>query len=303
MDALLVVVLNVVFAIEQTTWVDVAGLAREKQAADDFAGAESLRREALRLAEQQLGPNDKRLAPMLADLALNLHFEGRDAEGEPLAQRAFAIAKESGDQRLMGLTLNSLGIVLSGEGKKARAEPVLRRSVSLLAPGSLDFARAANNLATLYLDTHQYAKAEDEMTRAVPIYEQRLGLLDPETALVWGNMFTILAAQHRAAEGEPHLRRAIEVGELVFPKSLNMANLQLCQASLEASRDNFKEAARLLEKVIATQEKVLGPEHPQLAHTLAVYANVLRHLHQKTEARNALDRAHMILKTSLNHLD
>jgi len=89
MNALLLVAFHAVFAIEQTSWVDLTKLARGKQAADNFGAAEALRREAVRVAESELGPNDKRLAPILADLALNLHFEGRDADGEPFAQRRF----------------------------------------------------------------------------------------------------------------------------------------------------------------------------------------------------------------------
>jgi tetratricopeptide (TPR) repeat protein len=68
-------------------------------------------------------------------------------------------------------------------------------------------------------------------------------------------------------------------------------------AALEASRENYKEAARLLEKIIAIQERVLGKEHPLLGRTLVNYAEVLRHLHQKSEAKQALNRANSILKT------
>ena len=298
MFVLLVVVLSAVFAIEQP-WVDLATRARQRRNADDLAGAELLGREALQLAEKQLGPEDKQLTPLLGDLAMSLHLEARDAEADPIAHRAFLIAKESGDQRLTGLMLNILGVVLSGEGQKARAEPVLRRSVALLEPDSLDFARAANNLATLYLDTHQYVKAQQEMARALPVYEQHLGPSDWEFALALGNMFTMLAAQHRAAEGEPYLRRAVAIVEIAFPRSLEMAHLQLCLAALEESRENFKGAAHLLEQAMATQERVLGPEHPELAHSLVAYASVLRRMHQKTGAKNALNRANMILKSAL----
>lgn len=298
MFVLLVVVLSAVFAIGQP-WVELARGASQRQNADDLPGAEALRREALQLAEKQLGTEDKQLTPLLGDLAMSLHFEARDAEAEPIAHRAFFIAKESGDRRLTGLMLNILGVVLSGEGQKARAEPVLRRSVALLQPDSLDFARAANNLATLYLDTHQYAKAQQEMALALPVYERHLGPNDWEFAVALGNMFTVLASDHRAAEGEPYLRRALAIGEIAFPRSLKMANLQLCLAALEESRDNFKAAAHLLEQAIATQERVLGPEHPELAHSLVGYASVLRHMHQKTQAKNALHRANMILKSAL----
>jgi tetratricopeptide (TPR) repeat protein len=297
------IVLSAVFAIGQTPapWKDLSRLAKQRQDADDLAGAESARREALRLAEQQLGMADKQLAPLLGDVAMSLHLEARDTEAEPLAERALSIARESGDSRLTGLMLNILGIVLSGEGQRARAEPVLRRSVALIEESdgadSLVFAKAANNLATVYLDTHQFARAEYEMARALPIYEQRLAADDPELALASGNMFTILVSQRRAAEGEPYLRRALAIGEKAFPGTLKMANLEMCLAAFEASRENLKEAAILLEKVIATQERVLGPEHPDLANTLVGYSNVERRLHHKTEAKNAKNRANSILKS------
>jgi tetratricopeptide (TPR) repeat protein len=304
MSVILLIVFSALFAIGQAPWEGLSKLARQRQDADDLAGAESLRREALQLAEKQLGPGDKQLAPLLADLAFVLHFEARDAEAEPLMQRACSIAKESGDDRLTGSMLNVLGVVLSGEGQKARAEPVLRRSVALLDQfadtNGLNAARAENNLATLYLDTHQYAKAEEEMERALPLYERFLGPDNPEMALVLGNMFTILTSEHRSQEGEPYLQRALAIGRKAFPASLKMAGLEVCLAALKAQRENYKEAAVILKGVIATQERLLGPEHPEVAHSLAAYATVLRHMHQNQEAKTALNRANWILKSALN---
>jgi tetratricopeptide (TPR) repeat protein len=303
LSVLLLIVFSVVFVNGQTPvpWVNLSQLANERQEADDFAGAEQLCREALRLAEEKLGLVDKQLAPLLSNLALSLHFLARDAEADPLARRAYLLAEQSGDQKLTGKVLNTLGVVLAGEGELARAEPVLRRSVALLEQSEgaegLDVARAANNLSTLYADTHQFVKAEQELARALPIYEKHLGPELPEYAMALGSMFTILYEQHRVAEGEPYLRRALALGEKMFPHGLNMANLQHCLAALEASRENYKEAARHLEKVVAIQERVLGPEHPLLAHTLVNYSNVLRRLHQKNEAKQAQNRANLILKS------
>jgi hypothetical protein len=77
-------------------------LATERYEADDFAMPKSLRREALRLAEERLDPTDKALAPLLANLALSLHFEARGAEADPLVRRALAIAEESGELNTLG---------------------------------------------------------------------------------------------------------------------------------------------------------------------------------------------------------
>ena len=160
-------------------------------------------------------------------------------------------------------------------------------------------AHATNKLATLYADTHQYPQAEHEMARVLPVYEKHLGPQHPLYAMALNNMFTILYQLHRTSEAEPYLRRALAVGERAFPDSLNMARLWQGLAALEVSRENNKEAARLLEKVIATEERLLGPQHPELAQALENYAGVLRHLHQKNEARNAHNRALLIQKSLL----
>jgi len=76
-----------------------------------------------------------------------------------------------------------------------------------------------------------------------------------------------------------------------------MATLRANLASLEAGRGHYQIAAKIMEEVIAMQEKTLGPNHPQLAASLANYSSVLRQLHQKTEAKRAENRANAIQKS------
>ena len=308
MIALLLLVFGALFASGQTAapWEGLTRLANEHHDADDFAGEEKLRREALRLAEEKLGPDNAIIAPMLSNLALCLHSQGRDAEGDPLVRRAVSLAERSGSQKMVGMMLNSLGVVLAGEREMARAEPVLRRSVAILeaAEGedAFDVAQASNNLATIYAETQQYAKAEKELAHSVEVYAKHLGTSHPLYASVLGNMFIALYEQRRVAEAEPYLRRALAIGEAGFPNRLAMANLLYCLAALEASHENFKESARLLEKVIAMKEKVLGPQHPELPPVLSSYANVLRRLHQKGPAKQAQNRADFIQKSLLGNV-
>lgn len=308
MIALLLLVFGALFTSGQTAgpWEGLTRLANQHHDLDDFAGEEKLRREALRLAEEQLGPDDLTKAPLLSNLALCLHSQGRDAEGDPLVRRAVSIAEQSGNQQLFGLMLNSLGVILAGQREIGRAEPVLRRSVAILeaveGEDGFEVAQAANNLATTYAETQQYAKAEKELARAIKVYEKRLGPTHPLYASVLGNMFVALYEQHRITEAEPYLRRALAIGEKAFPNRLPMANLLYCLSALEASHENFKESARLLEKVIAMKEKILGPQHPDLPPALTSYANVLRRLHQKGPAKEAQNRADFIQKSLLGNV-
>jgi tetratricopeptide (TPR) repeat protein len=308
MIAFLLIVFGAVFTTGQTVspWQRLTMLANQRHEADDFAGEEKLRREALRLAQEQLGSEDLITAPLLSNIALCLHSEGRDAEADPLVREAVFMAENGGNQRLLGKMLNAMGVVLLGEYGPERAEPVMRRSVAMLEEAfgevTYEVAQAANNLATVYADTHQYAKAERELARAIPVYEKHLGAEHPLYAMILGNMFGTLYEQNRVAEGEPYLRRALAIGEKAFPNSLNMASLQHCLAALEASHGNFKESARLLEKSIATKEKLLGPQHPDLVRSLTSYSGVLRHLHQKTEAKQVQNRADLIQKSLLGNV-
>ena len=282
-------------------WVRLSQLAQARIESDDLKQAESYRRQALALAEESTAKDDIRLAPLLTNLALTLHLEARDAEADPLLRRALMITEDAGDRLQTASVLNALGIILHGEGEVARAEPVLRRSLALLqetcGQDSLAAGKAANNLAVLYIETGQYAPAEQQMRNALGIYEKHLDPNSPELAVALGNMFLVLVAQHRISEAEPYLSRAIAIGQVSFPGSIRMATLEERMAELEGHRGNLKEAARLLEGVIKTEERLLGPDHPKLAKTLSNYSNILSLLHQKTEAKRVKNRADTILKS------
>lgn len=281
-----------------TPWAESLSLAQQHEDTSDLPTAEQLRSDALRSAEQTLGPDHKQVAVLLSNLGATLRLEGRYQDAYALSLRALAIAKASGDKRLLAAVLNGLGLALWNE--PARAEPVLRRSLALYEQAAgddrLGVAKIENNLASLYSNEHQYAKALELMTRALPLYETYLGPVDPSLALALGNMFAILSEQHRAEEGEPYLQRALAIGEKVFPQTAAMAKLQVCVAALELSRGNLLESARTLQMAIALQERTLGPTHPEVARSLGYYSVTLRRMHDKTAARQAENRAKAILK-------
>jgi tetratricopeptide (TPR) repeat protein len=277
---------------------DSLNITQQLQDAGDLATAEQLRRDALRSAEQILGPDHKQVAVLLSNLGATLRLEGRYQEAYALSLRALAIAKASGDKRLLAAVLNGLGLALWNE--PARAEPVLRRSLALYeqveGDDPLGIAKIENNLASLYSNEHQYTKALALMTQALALCEKHLGPEDPFLALALGNMFAILMEQHRAGEAEPYLRRAVAIGEKVFPQTAAMAKLQVCAAALELSRGNLQESARILQIAIALQEHTLGPTHPEVARSWGYYSVILRRMHEKTAARQAENRAKAILK-------
>jgi tetratricopeptide (TPR) repeat protein len=266
-----------------------------------MAAAESLRWQALRSAQMHLGDKSPALVLLSTQLGATLHMMRRDAEAEPVLRGAVEIATDAGDAKLLGIALSGLATALAGEGEQARAEPVMRRSLALLerseGEDTLDTANAANNLAVLYCDTNQYPEAEEEMKLALSFYESHFVGLESSVAMGLRNMFVILFKQRRTAEAEPYLDRALAIGVKIFPPGRKLAELQFAQGLLQESRGRFQEAAATLQHVIEVQERVLGSNHPQLAHSLIAYSAALRHLHRRSEAKEAQKRGSLILKS------
>jgi len=302
MNCLLLLVAGAITAMAQESedWEKLAQQAAERMDADDLTGAEALCRDALQKAQRQLGADHPQLVSLSTQFGGILHVEGRDAEAEPVLRRALEIAYASGEARLLAIALNALGNALHGEGQAARAEPVLRRSLALFEESegidASDTAKAANNLATVYSDTGQYEQAEKQLNVALSFYQKHLGSFPVAFATSLRNMFVVLMAQKRMAEAESYLARAVAIGSMAFPESMKMMDLRMAQALLEARRGKFQNAAHLLKQVIATQERMRVPPR-ELAQSLILYSAVLRHLHQRTEARQIEKRGMLILKS------
>ena len=274
-------------------------LAREEQSA--YKDAEQLYRRVLELREKYLPPGSVEIASALNNLGGILHNMARDQEADPLLRRGLRIAEDAHDQNVIAATLNTLGLVLAREGEPARAEPVMRRALALFekigGPDSLDAGKTLNNLAALYVDQKEFVKAEDAERRAVPIYEKHLPAGHPLIGAVLNNMFVILGGQKRFDEGEPYLRQALEIEERSAPGTVRTEQMRGNLAALEASRGDWQSAADLLERVIAAEERSLGPNHPTLATALANYSEAMKHLNRKAEAKQAERRASAIMKS------
>ncbi len=129
----------------------------------NYAEAEKQFLAALREAEK-FGPEDPRLAASLNDLALLYYTQGKNAEAEPLYQRALAIWEK------------------------------------VLGPEHPDVAYSLNNLAILYQVQGRYEEAETHFVWALAIREDALGLDHPSVAASLEDYAALLRQIGRSAE-------------------------------------------------------------------------------------------------------
>ncbi len=138
----------------------------------DPGGAENLFKRALAIREKTLGPEHRKAATRLNDLAMLYDDQGRCADAEPLNKRALAILEMAlgPDHPDVATSLNNLAVTYYKQGRYADAEPLHKRALAIrekaLGPDHPDVAASLHNLATMYNDQGRYADAEPLYKRA-----------------------------------------------------------------------------------------------------------------------------------------
>jgi CHAT domain-containing protein/Tfp pilus assembly protein PilF len=233
--------------------------------------------EAIPLAENMLanlekGPPTKDLAGAMNNLAQLYGDVGRDAEAEPLFQRAIAIMEKAVglDSVDIAPELNNLAALYQRQQRYAEAEPLFRRVLALsekqLPSNHPDLGRALNNLATNYERQDRHAESEPLFRRALALYEKAAGSGSPAVATLLNNLGQAVKADGRHDEAEPLIKRSLAIREKVLgqnhpdvARSLN--NL----ADLYQREVRFADAEPLFKRSLAIREATVGPDHPDTA--------------------------------------
>ena len=117
---------------------------------------------------------------MLNDLGLLYRAQNRDADAEPLMQRALAIYQKAlqPDQIAIGVMLNNLAELYRVRGRYLEAEPFYSRAVSIferaLGPDHPDVGTTLNNLAALHFAQQDWGKAVTYLRRGTGVTVGRM---------------------------------------------------------------------------------------------------------------------------------
>jgi tetratricopeptide (TPR) repeat protein len=156
-------------------YINAAAAAREQA---DYPAAERSLSAALAAAEK-FGPQDRRLARSLNDLAVLCDEQGNYAKAEPLYERALKIREEAlgANHPEVATSLYNLAGLYQSQGKYAKAEPLYKRSLEIrvkaLGPNHPAVALCLENYAELLRKTNRKVEAEKLDARAKAIWETR----------------------------------------------------------------------------------------------------------------------------------
>ncbi len=209
---------------------------------------------------------------------------------------ALEISRREKDEAAEAIILRGLGQTWLQSGSTARAEPLLKKSLSLslslmdtnaeIPPEEVAASHAV--LAELYRAENKLALAEDEWTRAVDIEKPLLGEAHPQVAILREMLSDVYAARGEFAVARDYAARASDaMGRTFGENSMAEAAALTNQAGVEQRAGSFEAAARYFARAVSIARA--HPEHRSIGiKMIQRYADLLKVMHRSGEAKALL---------------
>ena len=253
------------------------------------------------------------LSGLASKAAEYLRARGRDAEAEPLFQRAIRILEQAeGAEHQLALSLTGLGFLYLGQGKHAEAEPLFRRAIHLWEQvNALEYYQNAaspdyslQGLAILFREQGKYAEAEPLFQRVLRIREDALGPEHAQVAYALGSLALLSQRMGKYREAEQQFQRTINIWEQILgSEHPATAEARAGLAYLYYALGRYEEMESLLQQSLHFWEQTLGPDHPQVFYSLIGLARLSALQGQDAQAEQQYQRALRIQEQAINPND
>jgi serine/threonine protein kinase len=270
-----------------------------------YAPAESLLENALRVRSARLPPDDPQALTTKAALADLFRTQGRREEAEALLTRTLSEARDvSGEGSATVLSMmNTLGAVYSDLGKNAAAESlcsaVLKQGLATLGEEHPEILTARNNLAAVYARQGRYQEAADLWQRALAVDYRTLGVDNADVLLRMSNLAFVQKKLGNLDAAESLYVRILDtrqrtLGDAHVGTITSKNNL----AALWIERERFAQAKPLIDDVVRSTREILPDAKSRLGNSLAWQGECLRGLGEYAAAEQALLEGHPLLLES-----
>ncbi len=200
----------------------LSNLGMIKCAQGDFAGAEKMGKEGLRMREAVLGAKHQDVANSLQALA-ELACKKKDFKtAESLLTRALDIRKRSlGAQNPeVANTLYNLGMVAQAQGNHQKAESLYKQALSIqqmqLGAEHIKVSDTMVALGTLSYYRHNNKQARTMLNNALNIREKALGRNSAKVAEILTCVAIIDEDENKLQDAEKQYREALEIREKLW---------------------------------------------------------------------------------------
>jgi tetratricopeptide (TPR) repeat protein len=179
-------------------------------------------------------------------------------------------------------------------------ERALELALQFVGPEHLGTASVLNNLAIVYQNMDQDAKAEPLYQRSLKIKESLLGADHPDVAQSLNNLGLLYAKMGQYAKAEPLYQRSLEIRESKLdPDHPDVAQSLNDLADLYRNLGQYAKAEPLFQRSLKIRQSKLGPNHPTTADSLNNLANLYRDMDQDAQAEWLYRRSLKIRESAL----
>jgi tetratricopeptide (TPR) repeat protein len=239
---------------------------------------------------------------VLNNLGSVYHFTNRYPQAEQCYRRAVeieAVAWETADDRPFRSVLNLAGLYIE-TGQYAKAERLGLRSLAERQPlrKTADFAKLMALLGDLEQHRGRIGTALEFNEKALAIFQE----LAPDGRAAMETLNNLCVLYRESGQNPDALarcERALRIAEGVPNLEPSMQALLLANVgTLQFLVHGPAEAEPFFAKALATAEGGLGREHPLVGRILLSYADLLERTNRKAEANKCRHRAKVILKAA-----
>ena len=268
--------------------------------------AETHHREALKILEDEHGPNHPSLIQALNGLAISLEQQGRFDEAETAYVRALELTKAilGSEHPGVGRILSNLALVYYRQEKVEQAEPLFVEALEIQRRALGDehplVGNIHGNLGALYDKRGNFARAESSYRKALAIFRKALGPEHPAVAACHGGIGNTLKARRRWHEAEEHFQRALEL----FTAALGQDHPEIARtldhlAAIYRQTDRLEDAATSARRAYDIAVETVGADHHEAAHYLGTLGDIRRLQGDFTTALGDLEQSRDVFATAL----
>ena len=286
----------------------VPALAQDGRGSDaSLAEAE----EAVRVSEQQYGPDHPETATRITRLADLYRIDGQYPKALALLERALAVREKllGSDDPATAEILDNLAWVYLDMTEYAKGLALSLRALAvrekMLGGNHPDTATSVFTTARLYREMGEYTKVPPLLERSLAIREKALGPEHPDTGESLNELAWALRDQGQYAQAKAMFKRALAIREKALgPEDATTSNTLGDLADLYRYTSDYANAIPLSERALAIREKIYGPDHPATAASINNLARVDQAMGRYVEATPLFERALAIREKSLgpNHM-
>jgi transcriptional regulator with XRE-family HTH domain len=160
----------------------------------------------------------------------------------------------------------------------------------------LNVANIVNDLSLLSHQQNNYILTEPILLLALSTYEQVVGPMHIELAGCLSTLASLYESQGKLEQAESLYTQALQIFETSHRENC-ICNILRSLAWLALAQGKYEQAENLYLRAFSVYEKIVGPDHPELAHYLDDYALALKKVEKLAAALKIEEQARTIRAT------